>query len=283
MRMGAPTRPSSADRRRHPRRAVNLPVVVVAPDGAAVPCESMDVSLGGMRVRGADRLPLGRVRVILDEMLALEGDVIEELIDVSSGQVTARIAFTPGPAALEAELTELASLDAAAVAADGARRARVKAVVAVAGLLGVLVVGGAVLRAGSGAGALPATPAVMTITQQVDHLMSVTISADPGASYATSTVLPSAGVDRVRVLAQFTPTAVDGGFPVSVTVENRGDDVLTLGGARLTALQDGVPVADVVLSSDDVVEVAPGETVSLDGVLALAPGTYELVGGADVG
>jgi len=336
--------PTALDRRRYPRRACRLPVVVVASDGSTIPCESMDVSVGGMRVEGVAPIPLGPARVVVDDMLALEGEVLDDVIDVATGTVTTRICFEAVPAAVTAELAELAALPPAT--ARRVRGPRARAVLAAAAVIGAVTVAGLALGSDLSPEALrteaperaleatdvapPATapavvaapapptpttgpepeapasaashplvppivsespapsptPAFVTTTESADNVMTVTVSETPGESSAASTVLPSPDVDRVRVLLHFSPHAAEGGYPVSVTIENRGDTPITFGAdgaaARITAMQNGTIVHDVTAVRDDVTEVAPGGTISLDVLIAFAPGTYDLAATSDV-
>jgi hypothetical protein len=130
-----------------------------------------------------------------------------------------------------------------------------------------------------------AAPAPVTTTETADNSMTVTVSEDPAESSGTSTVGPSEGVDRVRVDLGFSPEATDAGYPVSVTVENRGDDAITFeGGAAATVRatgEDGA-VQQVTIARPDVTELAPGQTVRLEGAMPLAPGRYELTTEIDV-
>lgn len=86
------------ERRQDVRRKVRLPVVVeLDAEQRPVECETLDLSLGGARVRASDRLPEGPVVLVLtaqedDALLVAFGDVVEE-IAATDGGIEARLRF----------------------------------------------------------------------------------------------------------------------------------------------------------------------------------------------
>src|SRR4051812_5576507 len=94
---GGDTWAELSERRRDPRKEYRGVVAVVTHDGSTVECESVDVSVGGIRVVGSERIPLGPGQVIISDLI-LEGEVVEEIIDLVAGTVIARIIFAVRPA-----------------------------------------------------------------------------------------------------------------------------------------------------------------------------------------
>ena len=91
---------ATTERRAYPRKPLHLAVhVETASDDHALECETVDLSLGGTRLRAPERLPIGRVVLVFvqqrhDEIpLVLRGEVLDEWVDLSSGFVEARIHF----------------------------------------------------------------------------------------------------------------------------------------------------------------------------------------------
>ena len=86
------------ERRRDVRRQVQLPLVIETdPAAKPVPCETIDLSVGGARVRSDRRLREGPVVVVLtvhddDALLVAFGDVVEEVAGRDGG-VEARVRF----------------------------------------------------------------------------------------------------------------------------------------------------------------------------------------------
>jgi hypothetical protein len=352
---GSATGTPSTDRRVLPRRECRLPVAAIASDGSTVPCESADVSIGGMRVVGTERIPLGPIRVVIDDHISLEGTVVEEIFDLATGTVIARIMFERGRGADCDELIDLVNAGVVVDATPAAPRtgARARYVLGAAGVIGLLVVSAAVIRDTTGTGSqvtiadrttatsvittlptpdddpvvvattvapaptpsptpapapvpsqdatptastvpttLPAPPApadpaptFVTTTETADNSMTVTIAEDPANNHAASTVGPSAGVDDVRVSLYFAPEKTDTGYAVWVSIENRSDGALTFpGGAEavIRATDERGVAQEITVRRDDVVELAPGATVELAGVLPLDPGTYEITTTLDV-
>lgn len=128
-------------------------------------------------------------------------------------------------------------------------------------------------------------PTTVTASEPADSTIVVTIADDPADNRASSSVGPTTDVDPVRVLLHFTPDATEGGYPTAISIENRGDAPLTFDGgidAVLTASRDGVEIERVTLHRADITELAPGATVTLEGLLRLAgAGTYEIDGAVD--
>jgi hypothetical protein len=80
------------DRRRHKRVAVNLPGRYMLDDGMEFPCECIDVSVGGVRLRGGPAGSWGsRVIAYIDGIGRLEGYIVRR---------------APGWFALETRITE---------------------------------------------------------------------------------------------------------------------------------------------------------------------------------
>lgn len=155
--MGSTMLPTTDDRRLHPRRAVRHPLTLETAGGGSIGCESVDVSAGGMKVRSDARVPLGRVEVVIGDGLALEGAVVEEVLDASTGEVTARIVFDPAPPAAIDRVVALPDL----AAAPSRTRHRTVAVLAASLVAGLVVAGGAYLasRGGDDTALRPTTPA----------------------------------------------------------------------------------------------------------------------------
>jgi hypothetical protein len=242
--------------------------------------------------------------VIISDQLALEGEVVEEIIDLVAGSVVARIVFATRPAPI-AELLGPGWADTHGDVSHW-RGLRLWAVIGIAALL----IAGLVVRqlvmsndevarvdrptalsvtapaAGVSTAPEPPRSATVTTSERADNTMTVTIAEDPADTSATSTVGPTPGYDRMRVMLQFSPERTDSGYAASVIIENRGDQMVSFDGgadAVLRATRDGAVVEEVTLRRDDIVELAPGERVSLDGVLRLSePGTYELTTSVDV-
>jgi hypothetical protein len=74
--------PSPKDRRRHKRVMVALPGRCLLEDGSEQPCECIDISAGGLRLRAAKAGPWGsRVVVYLDGVGRVEGHLIRRAPD----------------------------------------------------------------------------------------------------------------------------------------------------------------------------------------------------------
>jgi hypothetical protein len=70
-----------SDRRRHKRVAVNLAGRYMLEDGAEYPCECIDVSVGGVRLRAAQAGPWGsRVIAYIDGIGRLEGYIVRRAL-----------------------------------------------------------------------------------------------------------------------------------------------------------------------------------------------------------
>jgi hypothetical protein len=219
-------RPDS-DRRQHPRRACRLPVVIVGPDGGHVVCDSVDVSVGGMRVVGDERMPVGPVDVVIDELLALHGEVVEEIFDLPSGRVTARIVFASATPATTAELVALAELPSAT---PRVRRAR--NLVAIAGVLGVLAVGGVLVRqASTPSGTAELTtatqPAVTTTVPDDDAPEPIPTSTSTTAA-PTPTPTPTSVPAPAAVAPTPRPVADTPPAPAFVTTTETADNAITV-------------------------------------------------------
>jgi hypothetical protein len=81
------------DRRRHKRVAVNLPGRYMLEDGAEYPCECIDVSVGGVRLRGGPAGAWGsRVIAYIEGIGRLEGYVVRRALGwfVLETRITAR-------------------------------------------------------------------------------------------------------------------------------------------------------------------------------------------------
>jgi hypothetical protein len=90
---------SEDDRRRHPRRRSQHPLVLeMLVDEELFPCDTLDVSVGGMRVRSMEPLRLGMCDIVVfadtDDPLILMGEVREILVSTPEF-TTARIVFLP--------------------------------------------------------------------------------------------------------------------------------------------------------------------------------------------
>lgn len=91
--------PTQVERRRHPRRPSSTALVIETfGGGPAIPCESVDVSIGGMRIRSSAPIPRGGCDIVVfadtDHPLVLLGEVLE-IIEGSLGTTTARVIFLP--------------------------------------------------------------------------------------------------------------------------------------------------------------------------------------------
>ena len=177
-----------AERRQHPRHVLRHPLPIELEIGdAAVPCELVDVSAGGMRVRSTMRLPVGPCDAVLgedrDDRLVLRGQILEETIDVSSGTVIARIALAQAQPVEAERLVELA---------DGPARRRTRAVLLGAMLLAVIAVVGffAATRGGDGvrADAVTSPTTVVEVTTSAPGIATVPGSPTPTTASAPSTV-----------------------------------------------------------------------------------------------
>lgn len=333
--------PSTADDRRlHQRRAVRHPLALEI-DGASIPCESVDVSVGGMKVRSSSRIPVGPTDVVIsadDESLALRGEVVEALIDASTGEIFARIVFLSTPQPVLERVVALPDR------ADGSPRLRRRpvAVLAAAIVAGVLVAGGAyaVTRDAPREDAAPATaatapslpigpspidaqpfaapaaplireapipalvpapargpapapsapapspaPAPTSRVERTDDLTRVVLGSTAEDTSVRTTARPSPEGDDVRMQLQVTPEPDGTTLPVAVRLENRSDQTLTFSDglrATVTATRDGVSAAAVTLTSD-VTELAPGESITVEGYLDFgATGEYDVSATAEV-
>jgi hypothetical protein len=88
-----------SDRRRHARRAAHTPLVLKhLRRWTRIPCEAIDLSIGGMRVRADKPIPVGGCELIVlpdtEHTLVLLGEVLEAAED-ADGTWTARICFHP--------------------------------------------------------------------------------------------------------------------------------------------------------------------------------------------
>lgn len=347
MRM-APTMhvPRGEERRAHPRHPHRRPLAIQPVGRGLIAAESIDVSIGGMRVRSSSRVPLGACDVVLsadaDDRLVVRASVVEEVIDASTGEVTARVVFDAGVRD-HAEQIGLSADRETLVA-----RRRGLAVVA-AGLVAVVAVGQLVLSDGAGpvakpdasvasapvsdreasttsaaepaptvattvaapmqsappatpatspatdasvapttTGAAPAPTAVQTATrsESADNALSVILGTSPEDTAVSSSMGPSQGVDHVRVQLHVTPEPDGTALPVGVTVENRGTETLRFPDglqAVISATRDGAVVAATTLTGAAITEVAPGQLVSVEGMLDFgATGEYDVAAQVDV-
>jgi hypothetical protein len=180
-------------------------VTVIVADGTLVQCEIVDVSIGGARVQGADRIPLGQVQLVVDSTLALEGVVCEEVLDLADGTVTARIVFEEANVASPA-------LVALATETSSARTSRMVRVAAATAVVLAVVVGGALaLRAGGDDIASPLTAARAADTQtvtDVDEPVSTTVAPAPVVPTSQSAAAtPAPTVDVVQPAPATPPAA----------------------------------------------------------------------------
>lgn len=338
---------TESDRRAHPRRALRHPLTLETADGDLIACESVDVSIGGMRIQSSSRVPLGSCEVIVSsdggDVLALQGDVVEEIIDASTGTVTARIVFLPAPdAALERVIalpdlgdkpsvpahrrgglllaaglavglvivagTLVVSRDdddrvtpAAAVAsAPSTEVAPIDAQPHVPGVSPQTVEAPPVISDAPAATPAPiAPPAAESATpptepapasaarvERADNTVLVELGSSAEETSVTSTMGPSPEGDVVRLQLHVTPEPDGTTLPIALTLENRGTETVTFEGgfrATVTASQDGAASAATALTSETVTEVAPGEVVTVEGVLDFgATGTYDVTAAVEV-
>jgi hypothetical protein len=105
---------ATADRRRLPRRECRYQVALeFVGDDPPLLCETVDLSPGGVRVHASVfRIPEGRCLLVLvtsdtSAPIVLGGDVVEEIIDAGSGDVSARIVFRRASDAARQRVTEL--------------------------------------------------------------------------------------------------------------------------------------------------------------------------------
>ena len=343
--MAPPMQSTADDRRLHPRRVVCHPVTLVSADGLLTQCESLDVSVGGMKIRSASRIHVGPADVVIsaagDDTLSLHGDVVEEIIDATTGDSTARIVFRQAPAAAIERVVALP--DRAAVATRSQRRTL--GVLAASLVAGVLVAGGAyaatrgddvevprtvrtaatastptperspidapphvaastapspapvaappsVIAAAPTPAPAPApsaapapapapaaqpqpAPAPASRVERTDDLTRVVVGETAEDTSVQTTTRPSPEGDEVRMQLTVTPEPDGTTLPVSVRIENRSAETLTFeDGLRVAITADGERDATVTLSSD-VTELAPGASVTVDGLLDFgATGEY---------
>ena len=241
--MAPPMQSTADDRRLHPRRAVRHPVELETADGLSIRCESVDVSVGGMKVRSASRIPLGPADVVIsaegDAVLALRGEVVEELLDVSTGEIFARIVFEPAP---PAALERVAALPDGVVGAGSGRR-RTITVLAASIVAGIVVAGG-----------------VFVATRDGDDVaVGRTV---PAASTAapTTTIAEPAPVDAPPRVANPAPTVSDA--PVPAPVDSPAPVTRPTPEPAATAPAEPAPAAPVtrVDRTDDLTRVVLGSS-----------------------
>lgn len=320
------------ERRRHPRRACEVPVTLLPAGGAPLACESVDLSVGGVRLRRNGRIPVGPVLVVIDDTLSVEANVVEELIDATTGEVTARVVFaieTPAlagatPAARRSRRRQIAAallaaatigvvgltldgdedapapVTASSAIADGQERpidrvpaapmttappAAVEPAFApvteapIASVVPAPSPGHARAPEAIAPPAVePAPPARVAVTEHADNQVTVHVGNEPSEHAASSTAGPSAGVDRVRIELGVAPGDAQGAFPVWVRIENRHEEAITFDGGLVLAVdatRDGASVHSIELRRDDVLQLAPGESVMVEGTLVLTePGDH---------
>ncbi|HYD09752.1 MAG TPA: PilZ domain-containing protein [Acidimicrobiales bacterium] len=189
---------ASVVERRENVRVAHRSLVSVAVDGhpGSIRCMTVDVSVGGMRVESDAPLPLGRCAVVLDTV-ALVGEVIGQVIDVDSGLVSNRIAFSAVPPAASHRLAAItapaaAGAGAAAVAVVPARRTSRRLVAAgVAVLVVTLAVAAAMVARGSS----PTVPfEVATGRDPAVTTTTTAAPASPSGSAPTTVAAPPAVV-----------------------------------------------------------------------------------------
>ena len=96
------------ERRAHVRRAGAVPVSVTGEGAAAaVDASTVDVSLGGMRLRATQAISGGRCVVTLEEGASLIGNVVDQEIDLRTGEMIVRLSFIEAPPAARECLTEI--------------------------------------------------------------------------------------------------------------------------------------------------------------------------------
>jgi hypothetical protein len=103
-----------AERRRLPRRECRYQVALeFVGDDPPLLCETVDLSPGGVRVHSSTfRIPEGRCLLVLvtsdtSAPIVLGGDVVEEVIDADTGEVSARIVFRPASDMARRRVTDL--------------------------------------------------------------------------------------------------------------------------------------------------------------------------------
>lgn len=342
--------PIRDDRRVHPRRTLRHQVTLETPDGPPIACESVDVSIGGMRIRSSSRVPLGRCDVIVsadgDDLLALHGEVVEEIIDASTGEITARIVFLSGPSTALERVVALPDQRNE----PSTRPRRSAWVVAAALATGLAIAAGVLASSGDsprpeatrtdavattppsehapidaqprvpGVASPTPEPATVTVTpaatttpdgadapapaaapaapptdpapsstarvERADNSVFVELGSSAEETSVTSTMGPSAEGEVVRVQLHVTPEPDGTTLPIAVTIENRGSDTLRFESgfrATVTASQDGAAAATTTLTSEAVTELAPGEVVTVEGLLDFgATGAYDVTAAVDV-
>jgi hypothetical protein len=181
--------PTEDDRRRHPRQQSHHPLVIeMMRDGELIPCDSLDVSIGGMRVRAMEPVPLGPCDIVVfadtEDPLILMGEVLE-IVESTAEQTIARIVFLPiltdsadagrGPDAVDHALP-------AAVADAPVRRRGII-------LLAAAITAGLVSIVGAHVAAQPGEPTPEIPAAAVSDLPA-TAEAVPEASAAVSAVAP---------------------------------------------------------------------------------------------
>lgn len=200
------------DRRAHPRRRVRHPVSLETTGGTSIRCETVDVSVGGMRVRASSQVPLGACDVVIstdgEDILALQGDVVEQLIDVDTGELTARIVFRAAPVTALERVVGLSDLDA--VRATPSRR-RGMLLLAAGIAAGMVVAAGAIVATrdtGGGDDVAPAAAATAAPASEV-----APIDAQPRVAVASPEVAP--GRQVVTNAPASTPAPVAAPSPAS--------------------------------------------------------------------
>ena len=338
--------PRGDERRAHPRHPHRRPLHIQPVDRGLVAVESVDVSIGGMRVRSWSRVPLGACDVVLSaephDRLAVRGTVVEEMLDASTGETTARIVFDSG-------VRDLAEQAARTDREILVARRRGLAVLA-AGVVAVVAVAALVLAGGderpadpvttasrasetdreaslvdapptpapvvattvaAPAAAVPPTPepaptavaaadpapspppapastptAAPVHSEPADNAVTVILGTSPEDTAVSSSMGPSPGVDELRVQLHVTPEPNGTALPVAVTIENRGAETLRFPDglqAVISATRDGAVAGTTTLTAADITEIAPGQLVSLEGMLDFgATGEYDVAAQVDV-
>lgn len=341
--------PLGEERRSSPRHERRHPIAIQPVGGAMVDAETLDVSIGGMRVRVSSPVPLGACDIFLsgraDDRLVIQGTVVEEVLDASTGEVTARIVFYDGARGVAEQVT-------ARIGRDGRfSRRRWLAVLGASGIIVVAITAALVLAndgeptAGPVSTAVPAplseadrgpstssappetaltvvttapptappstaaptpsadvpasppttgappsptatSPATATHSESADNYVSVVLGTTSEDTAVSSFMGPSEGVDRVRMQVHLTPEPDGTALPVAVTVENRGEETLRFPDgltAFVSATRDGAVAGSTTLTAANITELAPGELVSVEGMLDFgATGEYAVAAQVDV-
>jgi len=139
--------PAVVERRAHPRVAHRAQAeVVAAGEITPIPCETVDISLGGVKITSILPVPVGPCTIRLEDV-EIPGTVLGQIIDVETGLMISRIQFATISDHAHDELVAITTASAepaaavpAAVAVVGTRRRWIGLAAAAAVVIAVVVV-----------------------------------------------------------------------------------------------------------------------------------------------